>query len=110
MSSLSHCGFNHVELVSRFGARNTEGVLEPEMLQGLEPGIRGGLWSEKKPQGLEPGILGGGLERRNTSRFRARNTGGVNRRKTSRFGARNSGGEFGARNTLRCGARNMKHL
>ena len=59
MSSLSHCGFNHVELVSRFGARNTEGVLEPEMLQGLEPGIRGGLWSEKKPQGLEPGILGG---------------------------------------------------
>ena len=50
------------EIVSRFGARNTEntgGGLEPEMLQGLEPGIRGGLWSEKKPQGLEPGILGG---------------------------------------------------
>ena len=30
-----------------------------EILQGLERGILGGVWSEEILQGLEPGILGG---------------------------------------------------
>ena len=91
MSNLNHFGLNHVELISRFGARNTGGggakkyfkfwsqeygrVLERKNTSRFGARNTGGVWSEEILQGLEPGILG--LELRNTSRFGARNVGGV---------------------------------